>query len=284
MPSFRFAPALLSPLFQASIEAGIVMLNAVKNPFGHSRRPPRNPTGSVATLTMTKAEPSFGKALPASAHQLHFLFVCVVCFVIPTSFSIAAAAETKTIVFFGDSLTAGYGLSSPSTDAYPALIQEKLDALSAASSAPAPTWRVVNAGLSGETTAGGLRRVDWVLRQPVDIFILALGGNDGLRGINPALSSQNLQGIIDHVRARYPAAKILLAGIMMPGFMGEDYVKAFAGMYPALAKKNNLTLIPFLLEGVGGISNLNQGDGIHPNPDGHKILAETVWSILKNML
>ena len=199
------------------------------------------------------------------------------------------AAVQKTIVFFGDSLTAGYGLESAATDAFPALIQEKLDVLPAPTStsdapASAPHWRVVNAGLSGETTAGGLRRVDWILRQPVDIFVLALGGNDGLRGIAPAVSEKNLQAIIDRVRARYPAVKILLAGMMMPGSMGEDYVKAFAAMYPALAAKNHLALVPFLLDGVGGHPNLNQADRIHPTPAGHAIVAENLWPVLKPLL
>lgn len=218
----------------------------------------------------------------SSARHVLSLFVCFVCFV-GTSVRYASAAESKTIVFFGDSLTAGYGLDSPSTDAYPALIQEKLDALASASPA-SPSYRVVNAGLSGETTAGGLRRVDWILRQPIDIFVLALGGNDGLRGIDPALSEKNLQSIVDRVRARYPSAKIVLAGMMMPSSLGADYVKAFAGMYPALAEKNHLTLVPFLLDRVGGVSNLNQGDRIHPNPAGHKIVADTVWSVLKPLL
>jgi acyl-CoA thioesterase I len=217
-----------------------------------------------------------------------FVFVSLVFFTGPRIASAAAASvpETKTIVFFGDSLTAGYGLESAATDAYPAVIQEKLNALNPPgnSSSSGVTWHVVNAGLSGETTAGGLRRVDWILRQPVDIFVLALGGNDGLRGIDPTLSEKNLQAIIDRVKTRYPAAKIILAGMMMPGFMGEDFVKAFSRMYPALADKNHVALVPFLLDRVGGHSELNQADGIHPTPTGHKIVAETVWSVLKTLL
>jgi len=212
---------------------------------------------------------------------LFALSLCLVGFLRPL-----LAADTKTIVFFGDSLTAGYGLASAATDAFPALIQGKIDGLPIApdSRVPAVTWRVVNAGLSGETTAGGLRRVDWILRQPVDIFVLALGGNDGLRGIDPAISKKNLQALIDRVHARYPAAKIVIAGMMMPGFMGEDYVKAFAAMYPALAEQNHLDLIPFLLDRVGGHQNLNQPDGIHPTAAGHAIVAETVWNHLKPLL
>jgi acyl-CoA thioesterase-1 len=203
-----------------------------------------------------------------------FLFVCLVCFV---GTSARAASAPRTIVFFGDSLTAGYGLDNPAEDAFPALIEKKI-------AAEKRDWRVVNAGLSGETTAAGLRRVDWILRQPIDIFVLALGGNDGLRGISPTVSSANLQGIIDRVRAKYPAAKIVLAGMMMPPSMGEEYTRAFADMYPALAKKNGLTFIPFLLDAVGGIAELNQADRIHPVKKGHEIVANTVWKYLRPLL
>ena len=187
------------------------------------------------------------------------------------------ADEPRTIVFFGDSLTVGYGLDDPASDAFPSLIQEKITA------ARLP-WRTVNAGLSGETTSGGLRRVNWILRQPVDIFVLALGGNDGLRGIEPAVSQSNLQGIIDLVHAKYPAARIVLAGMQMPPSMGEDYARAFGAMYPALAAQNHLTLVPFLLAEVGGRPELNQPDGIHPTAEGHAKVAETVWKILRPLL
>ncbi len=192
--------------------------------------------------------------------------------------AVAVRAETThTVVFFGDSLTAGYGLDDPASEAYPALIQEKITA------AKLP-WRVVNAGLSGETTAGGLRRVEWILRQPADLFVLALGANDGLRGIEPAVSTANLQGIIDRVRTAYPAAKIVLAGMQMPPNFGEDYTRAFAAMYPALAAKNRLPLVPFLLEGVGGRSDLNQPDGIHPTAEGAAVAAGNVWKVLEPLL
>lgn len=193
-------------------------------------------------------------------------------------FSAIRAAEpgTRTIICFGDSITAGYGLENASAESYPALLQKKIDQ-AGLKSGTALNWRVVNAGLSGETTAGGARRIDWILRQPVDIFILALGGNDGLRGLDPSVSQKNLQVINDHVHARYPAAKIVLAGMMIPPSMGEDYGHAFAKMYPTLATKNNLILIPFLLEGVGGNPELNQADAIHPNHAGHARIAETLW-------
>lgn len=191
--------------------------------------------------------------------------------------SLRAATGPQTILFFGDSLTAGHGLRNPGAEAFPALIQVKINEAHL-------LWHVINAGLSGETTAGGLRRVDWVLQQHVDIFVLALGGNDGIRGIEPAVSRQNLQGIIDRVRAKYPAARIVLAGMQMPEMLGEDYVREFAAMYPALAAENKVSLVPFLLAGVGGVPELNQGDGIHPTPEGHAIVADNVWKVLRPLL
>ncbi|MEY4939575.1 MAG: hypothetical protein RIQ93_1310 [Verrucomicrobiota bacterium] len=188
-----------------------------------------------------------------------------------------AAANPPAILFFGDSLTAGYGLANATSDAYPALIQGKIDAAQL-------DYRVVNAGLSGETTSGGLRRIDWVLRQPVAVFVLALGANDGLRGIDPAVSRSNLQAIMDRVRAKYPQAKLLLAGMQMPPQMGANFARDFEGMFPAVARKSQATLVPFLLDGVGGLAEFNQGDGIHPNEAGHARLAETVWKILRPLL
>jgi acyl-CoA thioesterase-1 len=212
------------------------------------------------------------------------LFVFLMSFAGQACFAIRAAEPgTRNVICFGDSITAGYGLDNASAASYPALLQQKLDQAEATTES-APRWRVVNAGLSGETTAGGARRIDWVLRQPVDIFILALGGNDGLRGLDPAVSQKNLQTIIDRVRARYPAAKIVLAGMMMPPSMGEDYARSFATMYPSLAIKNELTLVPFLLEGVGGQPELNQADAIHPNPAGHALIAETLWRGMQQLI
>jgi acyl-CoA thioesterase-1 len=186
-------------------------------------------------------------------------------------------AETRTVVFFGDSLTAGHGLDDPETQAFPALIGQKIAAAHL-------SWRVVNAGLSGETTAGGLRRAGWILRRPADIFVLELGGNDGLRGLSPAQTRDNLQAIIDRVRARFPTVKIILAGMRVPPNLGPDYTRAFAEIFPALAQKNHLPLIPFLLEGVGGRPGLNQADGIHPTAEGHALVADNVWKILRPLL
>lgn len=192
--------------------------------------------------------------------------------------TVAPAAEPQhTIVFFGDSLTAGYGLDNPSAEGYPALIQQKIAAAQL-------DWRVVPAGLSGETTSGGLRRVDWILRQPVDLFVLALGANDGLRGIDPSVSQKNLEQIVSHVRAKYPAAKIVIAGMQMPPGMGEEYVRQFRAIFPAVAERTHATLIPFLLEGVAGNPDLNQSDAIHPTAVGHRIVADNVWKIIRPLL
>jgi acyl-CoA thioesterase-1 len=188
----------------------------------------------------------------------------------------SAAAAARTILFFGDSLTAGYGLDDPAL-AFPGRIQKKID------DAHLP-WRVINAGLSGETTAGGLRRLDWVLRQPVHIFVLELGGNDGLRGLPPEVAAENLQQIINRVRAKNPGLRVIVAGMQMPTSMGAAYARAFQEIFPALAQKNAATLIPFVLEGVGGRPELNLPDGIHPTSAGHAIVAETIWKTLRPML
>jgi acyl-CoA thioesterase I len=185
------------------------------------------------------------------------------------------AAETKTVIFFGDSLTAGYGVDPD--EAYPALIQKKIDA-------DGLPWRVVNAGLSGETTAGGLRRLDWILRQRVDIFVLELGGNDGLRGIPPTTSRANLEAMIKRIRERYPDVKVVVAGMQLPTNMGPEHTREFAAIYPEVAEAHGAVLIPFLLEGVGGVASLNLPDGIHPTPQGHQIVADTVWDILRPLL
>lgn len=192
----------------------------------------------------------------------------------PAGFS---AEPPRTVVCFGDSLTAGYGLGDPASEAFPALLQEKIDAAGL-------RYRVVNAGLSGETTSGGLRRVDWTLRTPVDVFLLALGGNDGLRGISPEVTRRNLEQIVDRVRAKNPRAKILIAGMQLPPEMGADYTRAFGAVFPAVATAKEAALIPFLLEGVGGVAKLNLGDRIHPNPAGHAVIADTVWRILRPLL
>ena len=186
------------------------------------------------------------------------------------------ASGKKTILFFGNSLTAGYGLADES-QAFPGRIQDKIDSLGL-------PYKVVNAGNSGETSAGGKGRIDWVLQQPVDIFVLELGANDGLRGIAVTETVKNLQAILDKVKAKYPSARVLLLGMQVPPNLGKDYTTAFKNLYPALASKNQASLVPFLLDGVGGVPALNQADGIHPTAEGARIVANNVWGILKGML
>jgi acyl-CoA thioesterase-1 len=175
-------------------------------------------------------------------------------------------------VFFGNSLTAGYGLDTE--EAFPALIQNRIDSLQL-------NYTVVNSGLSGETTTSGKNRLDWVLNQKIDVFVLELGANDGLRGIPLGETRKNLQEIIDAVKTKNPETKIILAGMQIPPNMGKDYTTEFRSMYPDLAEKNQTLLIPFLLENVAGNPALNQADGIHPTTKGHKIVSDNVWEILQ---
>lgn len=187
----------------------------------------------------------------------------------------AVTKKSKSILFFGDSLTAGFGLDIE--DAFPAIIQRKIDSLGL-------SYQVINAGLSGETTAGGKNRIDWVLKQDVDIFVLELGANDGLRGVPLSETRNNLQAIIDFVRQKNPEVKIILTGMQIPPNLGVEYTTEFKKIFPELAAKNKLELIPFLLENVAGIPDLNQADGIHPTKEGHKILAKNTWEVLKDVI
>lgn len=183
--------------------------------------------------------------------------------------------ERPVILFLGDSLTAGYRLDPE--QAYPALIQAELDERGIA-------YRAVNAGVSGETSTDGLGRLDWLLRQPVEVLVLALGANDGLRGLPVDLIRGNLDQIFRRTRERYPDARLVLAGMQMPVNFGPDYTAAFQSMYTDLAADWDAVLIPFLLEEVAGRAVLNLEDGIHPNAQGHAVLARTVWSHLKPLL
>jgi acyl-CoA thioesterase-1 len=223
---------------------------------------------------------------------LQFLYLLVVLFLVScsadkkadsgnTADSVAIkaqlpAAKKKTIVFFGNSLTAAYGLDDPS-QGFAGLIQKRIDSLGL-------NYKVINAGVSGETTSGGNSRIDWLLKQPLDVFVLELGGNDGLRGIPVSETKKNLQAILDKVHAKYPDAKLVLAGMQIPPNMGQRYASEFRAVYADIAAKNDLTLIPFLLEGVGGEAKLNLPDGIHPTEEGHKIVAENVWDKIKGLL
>lgn len=192
-----------------------------------------------------------------------------------TATDVVAAEDDKVILFFGNSLTAAYGLDTE--EGFPNLVQLKIDSLGL-------EYTVINSGLSGETTSGGRNRLDWVLNQEVDIFVLELGANDGLRGIPLTETRANLQAMIDMVREKNPNTKIVLAGMQIPPNMGADYTTEFKNIYPELAKANNLALIPFLLEGVAGVPELNLEDGIHPTAEGQKIVANTVWEALQPLV
>jgi acyl-CoA thioesterase-1 len=207
-----------------------------------------------------------------------YLYVLLNVCVLHVLFSVTMGASEQvpeTIMFMGNSLSAGYGVGS--NEAFPALIKERIDSLGW-------NFEVINAGLSGETSSAGLRRIDWLLRKKIDVLVLELGGNDALRGISIDLTRRNLQGIIDKAVAKYPQIKIVLAGMQAPPNLGVHYVEQFKAIFPALAESNDLTLIPFLLEGVGGIPELNQVDRIHPTRAGHKVIAENVWKILEPLL
>ena len=187
----------------------------------------------------------------------------------------ASRSIPKVILFFGNSLTAGYGVEPE--QAFPALIQRRIAALNL-------PFKVVSAGLSGETSAGGLRRIGWVLKQKVDLLVLELGANDGLRGIALETTRKNLQAIIDRTRSKYPGLGVVVVGMRIPPNLGPEYGEEFRSLYPRLAASNQAALVPFLLEGVGGVPELNLPDGIHPNPAGHKIAADNVWKVLKPLL
>jgi len=186
------------------------------------------------------------------------------------------STSKNTILFFGDSITAGYGLDD-TNDAFPGVIQTKIDSLGL-------DYEVVNSGLSGETTAGGKSRIQWILNQNIDIFVLELGANDGLRGVALSETRANLQAIIDAVKTKSPKTQIILAGMQLPPNMGQAYTSEFKTIFSDLATKNKLAFIPFILEDVGGIKELNQNDGIHPTVQGHKIVAENVWEVLSTVI
>jgi acyl-CoA thioesterase I len=187
----------------------------------------------------------------------------------------AAANSERTVLFIGTSLTAGYGLTQ--AQSFPMLVERRID------EAGLP-FGVVNAGVSGETSAGALRRVDWLLRQPFDVVVLETGANDMLRGVDPSTTEANIQAIIDRIRARHPDVPIVLAGMLALPNLGDVYGRDFETIYPRLAERNDLDYIPFLLEAVGGERDLNQSDGVHPNVEGHRLIADTVWRVLEPVL
>ena len=188
-----------------------------------------------------------------------------------------SAPSPGRVVILGDSITAGYGLDDPAQQAYPALLQRKIDA------AGLP-FTVVNGGVSGDTTAGGLRRVDWVLGPGTAILVVALGGNDGLRGIPPRQTAENLAAIIRRARAKNSGIAVMVAGMQMPESMGREFAEQFQALFPRVAAENDAILIPFLLEGVGGVPDLNQPDRIHPTAEGQQRVAANVWAVLQPVL
>lgn len=187
----------------------------------------------------------------------------------------AAAPAPRTVVFLGDSITAGYDLDPG--QAFPALVQKKVDARGW-------NFRVINAGQSGDTTAGGLSRLEWLLKNRVDVMVLELGANDGVRGLPLENTKKNLQTIIDRTKERYPDAKIVIAGMKLPPNMGTEYGRRFENIFRELAKKNRAVLIPFILDGVAAVPELNLPDGVHPTAQGHEVIAANVWKTLEPIL
>lgn len=185
------------------------------------------------------------------------------------------AADRPSVVFLGTSLTAGLGLQPE--QAYPALIQQKIDSAGLG-------YQVVNAGVSGETSAGARRRVEWLLREPVAVLVVETGANDGLRGLSPDSLRANIQAVFDRARAVSAPPKLVLVGMRLPPNYGRTYTQAFQAVFPDLARKNDAALVPFLLEGIGGVAGLNQADGIHPTAEGQRVMAETVWRVLGPVL
>jgi len=187
----------------------------------------------------------------------------------------APSAASPVVLFLGTSLTAGQGLDPE--QAYPALIQKKIDAAGLG-------YRVVNAGLGGDTSADALGRLDWLLRQKVDVLVVETGANDALRGQDPAATRENIRAILARAREHSPPPRLVLVGMEAPRNLGDDYVRRFRAIYPELARESGAALVPFLLEGVGGVVSLNQADGIHPTAAGHERMAETVWRVLEPVL
>ncbi|HEY7026175.1 MAG TPA: arylesterase [Gemmatimonadales bacterium] len=193
----------------------------------------------------------------------------------PPPTALSAPTDLPAIVFLGTSLTAGLGVELD--QAYPALIQQKIDSLGM-------HYRVVNAGVSGESSAGALNRIDWVMREKPTILLIETGANDGLRGQDLDSLKANIQAIINRVHEQAPNTRIILLGMAALPNLGAQYTKAFRAIYPAVARANHIPLVPFLLAGVAGVDSLNQEDGVHPTPAGHRIIANNVWPALESVL
>lgn len=217
------------------------------------------------------------RLLPSALLALWFTLVFILLALAAKSApAVAAASATpKTIVILGNSLAAGFGVDP--SEAFPAVLQRKVDEAGLPST-------IVNAGVSGDTTAGGLRRLDWLLRRPIDVLVVELGGNDGLRGLPLEATRSNLVSIITRTREKNPAVQVVVAGMQMPPNLGEDYTRQFQSIFPTVAREQDALLIPFLLEGVGGVAELNLPDQIHPTAQGHQMIASNVWSVLEPVL
>lgn len=213
---------------------------------------------ATGNSSVARADSAAGESRPAS-----------------TASSARETARNPVVLFFGTSLTAGYGLNPD--EAFPALIEQK-------ARAEGLPIKAVNAGLSGETTAGALRRIDWVLRTPADLVVIEAGANDALRGLSTTAAKTNLEQLIAAVRQRQPQARIALIQMEAPPNYGASYTTSFRKIYSDVAAKERLPLLPFLLSGVAGIARLNQADGVHPNVTGEKIVADNVWKALKPLV
>jgi acyl-CoA thioesterase-1 len=218
----------------------------------------------AGALACAPSEPSRGEEDPGEGQEIR------------QDDSITSEPTGPVVVFLGTSLTAGLGLPRPE-DTYVARLTELAD------SAGIP-FVAVNSGVSGDTSAGGLRRLAWVLREPLDVLVVELGANDGLRGQDPEATAGNLRAILDRTRARYPDANVVLVGMEAPPNLGQDYTARFRAVFPTVAAEEGVGLVPFLLEGVAGVPALNQDDGIHPTAEGHRMMAQTVWPVLEPIL
>lgn len=228
------------------------------------------PAATCVWLVVVMAGMACGGTAPADAPAPEPQATTVVAPEAATPHTAPPVPAARRIVLLGDSLTAGLGL--PPEQAYPALLQERLEARGAG-------WQVVNAGVSGDTSAGGLRRLDWSLEGGAAIVLVALGGNDALRGLPAADLERNLEAAVQ--RAHAAGARVILAGMEAPPNTGPEYTRAFRAVYPAIAARHETALVPFLLDGVAGIESLNQADGIHPNQAGARLVADTVWRVLE---
>lgn len=219
--------------------------------------------------------PSVRRLIPSAVLALWYLLLFLLLMFAARASAPGSSPALKNLLILGDSLAAGYGVSPE--EAFPGRLQQRITA------AGLP-FTVVNAGVSGDTTAGGLRRLNWLLRSPVHVLFLELGGNDGLRGLPVEATRTNLVSIIRRTRERHPDARVVLAGMQMPPNLGPDYTEAFQATFPEVARMENAVLVPHLLEGVGGVPELNQPDLIHPTAEGHAILASNIWVVLEPVL